>query len=228
MLAHMDFPVQHRSKTTAPTPSNASTRRSNAAPMSSASFQMRPQSSASSVPSCSNSTTSGSSSIATCRPSPWPNLHRQWSRRFHPRFPPQPNDPWPPQPTSKFHHVDGRDQCRRANGRDLSSPPTPQPHPTTRGWIVPLTRPKAAPDLFDAVPCSIHLAHMRGKSSTPVPVQAIRAQVSLIHKFERYHEENHEIRRSAKTFLCRAHTNLAGDAATGSYTAPYAVDTRFQ
>jgi len=35
------------------------------------------------------------------------------SRQFHPKSPPPPNDPRPPQPKPKFHHVDGRDLAQR-------------------------------------------------------------------------------------------------------------------
>ena len=71
-------------KFTPRTRSSASTRRLSAAPMSSASSLKRRPSSASSMPCCSNSTTSGSFNIATCRPRPWPNLHRPLPTRFHP------------------------------------------------------------------------------------------------------------------------------------------------
>ena len=72
----------------------------------------RPPPSASSVPCCSSSTTSGSSTTATCRPRPWPNSPRRWSRCFHPRLPPQPHEPRSPQPTPKLHQLDVRDRFK--------------------------------------------------------------------------------------------------------------------
>ena len=67
-------------------------------PMRSASFPTGHQSSASSVPSFSSSPASGSCNTATCRPRPWPNLHRRWSTPFQPKFSPQPHNRWSPQP----------------------------------------------------------------------------------------------------------------------------------
>jgi transposase-like protein len=67
VLAYMTFPAAHRAPScTRPTQSNASTARSNDAPMSSASSRTRRQSSVSSAQSSSNRTTSGqSSALAT-------------------------------------------------------------------------------------------------------------------------------------------------------------------
>ena len=62
VLAYMAFVKEHRTKSTAPTPSNVSMARSSAAPMSSESSPTRPQSPASSVPSSWSRATNGPSS----------------------------------------------------------------------------------------------------------------------------------------------------------------------
>ncbi len=56
--------------------------------LSSASFPTKRRSSASSGPCCWSRTTSGRPRTATCRPSRWPNWHRQRLRSFHHRLPP--------------------------------------------------------------------------------------------------------------------------------------------